>query len=525
MNPFVPKYTRFEQSFTSTSNYSNPPQQAALRVTVTGPSGQTRTFDGFWDGGRIWRVRFSPDELGVWRYVTACSDTTNAGLHNQFGEFTCDENHGATRFDQHGSLKLSDNRRYLVHADGTPFFFLSDTAWNGPLLSTDEEWEHYLRERVRQNFTAVQWVTTQWLASPEGDRDGQKAFSGSDLIEINPAFFQRLDSKIDAINRAGLLAVSVMLWAAVWSSRPDINAMNPGTTLPENQAILLARYMQARWGAHHVAWFLPGDGNYIDEKAERWKNIGRAVFGDAPHAPVSLHPNGMSWNMKEFQDEMWLDIAGYQSGHGDSDDTLKWIVSGPPATDWTRQPTRPVINLEPPYEGHIAYQSRGRISPEQVRRAIYWSLLVAPTAGVSYGGHGVWGWDNGTTDPTNHPGTGVPLAWDKALLMPAAEQITHLYNCFNSIPWWTLRPAPELLTNQPGDEDVKRFITAAKSETNDLAVVYTPLDREISLKLDTLKANLSAHWFDPRTGQRIAATHNNGIFTTPTPGDWVLILS
>ncbi len=26
-------------------------------------------------------------------------------------------------------LKVSDNRRFLVHDDGTPFFYLGDTAW------------------------------------------------------------------------------------------------------------------------------------------------------------------------------------------------------------------------------------------------------------------------------------------------------------------------------------------------------------------------------------------------------------
>ncbi len=517
----VAQYTRFEQSFTSSSDYANPPQQATLRVTFTAPSGQTRTVDGFWDGGSTWRVRFSPNEIGIWRYTTACSDTANAGLHDQAGEFTCDANPGTSRFDQHGSLRLSDNRRYLVHDDGTPFFFLSDTVWNGPLRSTDAEWEHYLRERVRQKFTAAQWVATEWLASPEGDINGQKAISGS---EINPAFFQRLDTKIDALNRAGLLAVPVMLWAAVWSSRPDINALNPGTTLPESECILLARYMQARWGAHHVLWFLPGDGSYVGDKAQRWINIGRGVFGDQPHAPVSLHPNGMSWNMEEFQDEMWLDIAGYQSGHGDGEETLKWLVYGPPAQDWQRQPARPIINLEPPYENHIAYQSRGRLDANFVRRATYWSLLIAPTAGVSYGGHGVWGWDDGTADPVNHNGTGIPLPWSEALLMPAAEQLQHVYDFFTSLPWWTLRPAPELLTTQPGEQDVQRFIAAAQSDAGDLAVIYIPQDREVTLNLTGLQPNLSAQWFNPRTGTHTSAAPTNNTFTTPEAGDWVLLL-
>jgi len=79
---------------------------------------------------------------------------------------------------------------------------------------------------------------------------------------------------------------------------------------------------------------------------------------------------------------------------------------------------------------------------ENVRRAVYWSLLGAPTAGVTYGGHGVWGWDDGTKPPTDHPYTGTPMAWQNALTMPAAEQMAHVPDFFATIDWWRLRPAP-----------------------------------------------------------------------------------
>src|SRR3990172_13389663 len=29
----------------------------------------------------------------------------------------------------HGDLKVSENKRFIVHSDGTPFFYLGDTAW------------------------------------------------------------------------------------------------------------------------------------------------------------------------------------------------------------------------------------------------------------------------------------------------------------------------------------------------------------------------------------------------------------
>jgi hypothetical protein len=521
----VSKWDRFEYSFRSTVPYGNPLQETDLQVMFTSPSGRAKKVYGFWDGGHTWRVRFSPDEIGSWTFTTFCSDPANQGLHNQQGGFLCTASTYRTRFDQHGPVKVSRDGRSLAHEDGTPFFWLADTTWNGALHSTSHEWDLYIKERRRQNFTAVQWVATQWRAAPDGDRNRQLAFTGHETIQVNPEFFQRLDRKADALNRAGLLNVPVLLWAIGGGSNPRVN---PGFSLPEDQAVLLARYMVARWGAHDVVWILGGDGDYRGPKAERWRRIGRAVFGDIDHAPVAMHPGGMHWVFEEFRQEKWMTLFGYQSGHGDDARNLQWIVSGPPAVDWRKGPHRPFINLEPPYEFHVAYQSQSRISPHTVRRAMYWSLLNAPTAGVTYGGHGVWGWDDGTRPPTDHPNSGIPLPLGNAVRMPAAEQMAHLANFFTSIDFWRLRPAPEMLALQPGADDPRFHIAAARTLDKDLAVFYLAEGRHIEILLDQLPLKFTAQWCNPRTGERpqvVAVVNEKSIqFATPSDGDWLLLL-
>ena len=271
----IAKWSRFETSFTGQRKYENPLQETDLRVTFTSPSKKTRTVDGFWDGGSTWRVRFSPDEEGEWTYVTAASGAaasgaaaaaavrrrgcaaTDAGLHGRTGSFRVGPAIGPTRFEQHGPVRVSSNKRFLEHADGTPFFWLADTAWNAALLAEGDEWSQYLRERSRQQFTAVQFVTTQWRASPEGDRQKARAYTGRERITVDPDFFRRLDARLTSLNEAGLLAAPVLLWAISGGSDPSVN---PGVSLPDDQAIKLARYMIARWQAHdllmteHMAW-------------------------------------------------------------------------------------------------------------------------------------------------------------------------------------------------------------------------------------------------------------------------------
>ena len=528
--PDIALWRPWEHTFTSARRYNNPVQEVRVEVALVAPSGARHRVDGFWDGGTTWRVRFAPDETGEWSYSTASSDEANAGLHGRMGVFICGEPDHQTRFGLHGPVRVAPDRRYLEHADGTPFFWLADTAWNGPLRATAEEWEHYLDVRVKQQFTAVQWVATQWIAAPDGDRHNQLAYEGLERIRINPAFFQRLDARVDALNRAGLLAAPVLLWAASWVRPSEANNANPGYALPEDQAIILARYMVARWGASHVVWILPGDGDYRGAAAPRWRTIGRGVFGGRAHAPVALHPGGLVWVHDEFADEAWLDITGYQSGHSVDEESLRWLAEGPPATDWTREPIRPFINLEPPYEDHVRMSGDGRqrIDAHDVRRALYSSLLIAPVAGVSYGGHGVWGWDDGTQPPVAHPKTGIPRPWQEALHLPAAEQIRFLAGIFGDIPWQRLRPAQQVVVAGHDHRPPSRAIVAAQGDAGDLLVIYTPEGGPVTLCLEGICADLRAEWIDPQTGIRseatFAGTRRQATFETPTPDDWVLVL-
>jgi len=517
----VPKWSRFEQTFESGVKYENPLQEATLNVVFISPLGETNRVSGFWDGAKTWRVRFTPSLPGKWTWSTLCSDTQNKGLHLQSGSFLCTAPVTKGRFEQHGPVRVSRDHASLEHDDGTPFFWMADTAWNGALLSTPNDWNFYLQTRARQGFSAVQWVATQWRASAKGDAQGEGAFTGKEKIVVNPDFFRRLDAKADAANKSGLLNVPVLLWAIGGQSAEN----NPGAFLPEDQAILLARYMVARWQANDVAWILGGDGHYFGSEGAKWRRIGQAVFGDIVHAPVVMHPQGRHWVLNEFNNEKWIGLIGYQSGHGDSDEALSWLTRGPVVQEWNKC-NHPLINLEPPYEGHLAYDSKKPLSADLVRRTLYWSLLNAPTAGVTYGGHGVWGWDDGTKPPADHPGTGTPLPWQKALILPCAEQITNLVKFFTSIEFNQLRPMPEAVVNNPGNQAPRKYIAAARSEKKDLTVVYVPEERTIEILLTALPPSPEVKWYNPRTGENSAAvaviTDTTAQFPTPSEGDWIL---
>ncbi|HTD65713.1 MAG TPA: DUF4038 domain-containing protein, partial [Candidatus Limnocylindria bacterium] len=170
--------------------------------------------------------------------------------------------------------------------------------------------------------------------------------------------------------------------------------------------------------------------------------------------------------------------------------------------------------------------SKQPLTADLVRRTLYWSLLNAPTAGVTYGGHGVWGWDDGTKPPTDHPGTGTPLPWQKAVLLPGAQEVVHLVNFFTSIEFNQLRPLPGAVVNNPGNQSARKYIAAARSEKKDVTIVYVPEERTVEILLASLPPSPEVKWFNPRTGENSAAvaviTDTTAQFPTPSEGDWIL---
>lgn len=503
--PIVSEWGRFEQSFRSSSAYSNALQQAALTVVFTSPLGETNPVYGFWDGGRTWRVRFSPDQPGRWSYTTLCSDPANDGLLRQRGAFLCTAAVGTNRFRQHGSVRIARDHRHFEHADGTPFFWLADSAWNGARLSDPKDWEMYARIRSIQKFSAV-----QWSVAPGQDWRQQSASTAKDQIAINPGFFQRLDAKVDALNQAGLLSVIVP-----FSGTDPLPGKGTGA-----EAVSLLRYMVARWGANNVAWLLMCDGRAPEDVA-RWKQVGRVVFGEDRHAPVVLLPGEEAFD--QFRNEHWVDAFGYVTDWSDK----SALGSGALANEWGKEPARPVINIEPTRE-NMLLGDHTRVTAKQVRRAAWLSVLLTRSAGVGYSAENVANW-NPTIEQLKNgpPGSDLPV-WQKSLFLPGARQMSRVADFFNSIEFWRLVPTPQSLAEQPGMVSPHRYIAAAGTEAKDLELVYVPEDRTVKVWLDALPGWPAVGWMNPQTGEKspaVAAVEGRTCqFPTPDPDDWLLVI-
>lgn len=77
----VPLFRVSEHKVVNEQDYANKFTDVTLKVQYQAPSGRLADFWGFYDGdgngnpkGNIWKMRFMPNEPGLWTYVYSWSD-------------------------------------------------------------------------------------------------------------------------------------------------------------------------------------------------------------------------------------------------------------------------------------------------------------------------------------------------------------------------------------------------------------------------------------------------------------------
>jgi hypothetical protein len=505
--PVAPKWSRFEQGFRSSIVYTNPLQEATLTVMFTSPQGEVSRVLGFWDGGRTWRVRFSPAQPGHWTFHTVCSDPRNDGLHHQSGEFMCTSALGQSRFDEHGLVQVSRDQQRLEFSDQTPFVWMADTAWSGARASVQKDWEIYTQIRLDQGYTSVLWVATPGL---DHKREGPTT-GFPEAIGINPGFFQRMDKKVAVLANAGVLSVIVPFSDTEWDRAN-------GPPMADDQITLLIRYIVARWGADPVIWMLPTET--VADKQRAWKEIGQSVFGEIRHAPVLVHVGSKLEDLEQFRNETWASLRGIQPLTSLGDEALKTAFA---ALGSLKESSPKPLIVSTPMENSL--QDGKRLAADDIRHAVYWSWLMSGAVGLSYAANGVQNWD-ATKGQPGEPGAELPM-WRKSMFLPGGKQMATLGKFMNSLSGTRLRPDPSLVSGQPGDSPSGQQIVAAGSPAKDLVLVYVPEERSVELNLGGLPAAPAVTWFNPRTGQSTPAvavvSGEKAQFPTPAPGDWLLV--
>jgi hypothetical protein len=423
-------------------------------------------------------------------------------------------------------LRVSDDGRHLVQADGQPFFYLGDTAWQLLHRLSREEAELYLEDRAAKGFTVVQTVVLAELDGLEtpNAQAGRPLFD-NDPRRPNPAYFEHVDFVIGKAEELGLTIGLLPTWGDKWHNRQ--NTPGPRVFDAEN-AKAYARFVGERYRDRAVIFILGGDRNpETEEDYALVRAMARGLKATAPRNLVTYHPRGPGRSSDFFQGEDWLDFNMTQSSH-----TGRGLDKGANvAHDRALEPPKPTLDGEPLYEAIIVdFYMEGanpalRFDATDARMVAYRSLL-AGAAGHTYGNNNIWQmWA-----PGREPVLGADTPWYEALDHPGAFQMGHLRRLFESRPWTRLVPDQGfVLSENPAGA---AFIRAAVASDGSFAFVYSPEGAPFVVDQGHLgKRELTYWWFDPRYGRAYPLHTGTGTamqaFTPPSSGpgrDWLLVI-
>ena len=520
-----------EWAYASGKVYADPFNEVELDVVFTDAEGETWQVPAFWAGDQEWRVRFAAPRPGTYRYRTACSDEGNASLHGQEGVLQVSPYEGGHELLRHGPLRVSENRRYLEHLDGTPFLWLGDTWWMGLCrrLSWPDDFQLLTADRRAKGFTVIQIVAGLYPDMPAFDERGANEAGypwEEGYARICPAYFDMADLRIRWLVKSGLVPCIVGCW---------------GYHLPWLGVERMKQHWRnliARYGAYPAIWCMAGEAAmayYLSKDKEKdiefqkngWTEVARYVRSVDPYRhPITIHPTRSGRD--QVVDDTVLDFDMLQSGHGgyaNMPTAAKHVVDAV-----ARVPHMPVV------EGEVCYEGILEGSREEVQRFLFWSCMLSGGAGYTYGANGIW--QVNTRDvpygPSPHGASWGDRPWEDAYRLPGSAHIGLGKRLLERYDWWRFEPHQEWVEPCAGEKEYVapfgagipgkvRVFYFPKPMTSWAAPAFiTGMESDV---------RYTAFFYDPKTGREVpigqVEAGPEGKWRVPSPilmQDWVLVL-
>ena len=553
-----------EVTFEAKNSYANPYKDVDVWVRLKGPGFDKKVW-GFWDGGRVFKVRMAATAPGEWTWESGAS-VHDPGLENRSGSFravawTPDE------------IRENPNRRGFIrtnagsphgyaYADGTPFFLVADTwwaafTWRYPLegivipadyvpaasnwcfeggvrwlkahgfnsiaaIASFPNWKRDEFPRTIKDDAGVQ-IRSGWLKAPDGkrikdmpDEQGNMpfAFPGrsrgkadlcADYDRINPAYWRNMDRKMEYLAARGFVPYIETVRRShyeSWKAYSDFNDSFPR----------YLNYLKARYGAYNFIYSLThNDG--VPEGEGKNSFIHKALlayhqkYGGMPFGqPVTAMMSMSSMEYLGHVDESPF-LTSHSFGNWNRDHRILKYVEDV----FGKTPRVPGFSNEPYYSWHDV--DFGRPDGERVvsnsDRDNYFARAHAYDHFFSgaFGGH-VFGSGSFGGDTTGEPPFTVTPQWPyiwQTLNMPIIAQAGH----FLGFVFSEGRRYQDL---ELASADLSRPRTAAikmdewafmlRSPERDLVFLYFE-NKAARQKIRGLLPGRTykAQWYDPRAGK------------------------
>ena len=260
----VPLYEPCEIALVMTDaeaeQFPNPYASVELRAEFRSPDGgRTKVASGFWDGGRQFRIRFSPDYVGRWdlRILSNLESVDRKVFSFQ-----------AVEARAPGFLQVFNTRYFKYTSGNEAHYWIGDTA----LAVADTPFETFKRiadRRVDQKFNHVRGLVLGVGVTPA------KVLADPDFPNVE--HFRQLDQKVRYLSERGVF------FDVVFADRNDqLTKLLPRRQQRERYI----RYVVARLGAYRVTW----QGIEAFETYANGRKLLTEVFGYVSEWDPMKHP-------------------------------------------------------------------------------------------------------------------------------------------------------------------------------------------------------------------------------------------
>jgi hypothetical protein len=460
----------FEMSPQELKDHPNPYASVTLEVEFRSPRFRTYRLPGFWDGGGRLVVRFAPTEPGSWDFRAS---SNLARLNGATGRLQ------ATASDSAGFVRPRNVHHWGYTETDQPHLWMGDTCLRFAFVD-QEFFDRLVQTRSRQKFNHIRGLV---VGGPDEPAPG---FLSPDQPDLE--HFRRLDSRITAMNKAGIVADLLLA--------PGSNSLT--RLFPTwQQRERYVRFLVARYSALHITWQGLQDFETYDNGRELLKEIGALLKKLDPYN----HPRstGAETTSAPLAGDGWMSYVVHHTG----DDHVQAIEHQLHAA--------PFVNAGFASEDSGAGKSLPQDTDADTFRRRLWNATM-----------------NGEYPTFANTGTygGPKLPPDaKYLDSPGARQMTVWYDFFSGTRHWELEPYFDVDGGRALALEVPREEDEEPEGIEYIVYVEKPGPVEIVLQ----RHNYDVAWVNPITGERLRQRDFRGdrlkIQPPDTKHDWVLHVS
>jgi hypothetical protein len=490
----VGRWARFESAITNAKSYRDPYRDVALDVTYTRPDGGTVAFWGFYDGDATWRLRFLPDQTGVWRWTAKFSDGSPAAS----GAFECVPSHlpGPISVDAQNPwwFGRKDGGPMLIRAlhVGDRFF-----AKNWDDAATDADGN---KRAAFLDWAEKQGYNTLSIASHYLNRAAKGRGEGWDTPKLWPldaAEYQRMERILDDLAARRFLVF------------PFAGFFGRASNFPRDPAdqSLYIRYSLARLAASgnllfNIAGPEPLLRNNTFLSADEVNRLGTAIAALDPFRhPISVHnPTGDD----AFKDSPWLTYGTLQ---GPKTFDRRKLADG---LLRNHHPQKPLLAQETLWSGnsiHMRANQGADYSDADLRKNAFTIHFCAANLVFA---------DNDGDSSTGFTGTMDP----KDCRQARHDIVKRVWDTIATLPWQRTAPHPEFV------EVVSGGAASCLARPGESYLVYLESRGSVNVRVEG--GPYTVEWINAQDSsdcRRPGTTRDGARLATPAEGDdWVLVL-